>query len=74
MSLFGKRNREVVAGNAAAVIGKAGDNLNRQQMRFAAYLNGKTARLSDKSKIVFLVIVCLLFGGLSLYFLINAFH
>ena len=74
MSLFGRKNRAVVAGNATVIIGKAGENLNRQQLRLAGYLNGKTAGLSGKSKMVFLVLVCLLFGGLSLYFLINAFH
>ena len=74
MSLLGKRNREAVAGNAAAIIGKAGANLDRQQLKFAGYLNDKTAGLSGKSKIIFLVLVCMLFGGMSLYFLINAFH
>jgi len=74
MSLFGKKNRAVVAGNAAAVIGKAGARLNEQQVRFAHYLNGKAAGLSGKSKVILLILLCLLFGGFSLYFLINAFH
>jgi hypothetical protein len=74
MSLFAKKNRNAVVGNAAAIVGKAGDHLNRQQLKFAAYLNSKTAGLSGKSKIIFLVLLCMLFGGTSLYFLINAFH
>jgi hypothetical protein len=73
MKLFRKRNR-VVADGAATLIGKVGGNLNRQQLKFAGYLNGKAAGLSGKSKIIFLVLVCTLFGGMSLYFLINAFH
>jgi hypothetical protein len=74
MSLFGKRNRDIAAGSAAALIAKVGGNLNSQQQKFAGYLNDRTAQLSGKSKIIFLVLVCTLFGGASLYFLINAFH
>ncbi|MEO7214948.1 hypothetical protein [Mucilaginibacter sp.] len=74
MSLFEKRNREVVASGTATLIGKVGGSLNTQQMRFAGYLNDKTVQLSNKSKIIFLVLVCMLFGGASLYFLINAFN
>ncbi|TWI97592.1 hypothetical protein JN11_03414 [Mucilaginibacter frigoritolerans] len=73
MKLFKKFRREVIPAVRAGWKSKAANRLGEIQTRIAVYLNAKTANLSTKAKWVFLVLVCLLFGGLSLYLLVRAF-
>ncbi len=49
---------------AAAIIGK--------QRRFAGYLERKTRYWNRASKLVALILLCILFGGPSLYLLLQA--
>jgi len=49
---------------AAAIVGK--------QRRFAGYLERKTRYWDRASKLVALILLCILFGGPSLYLLLQA--
>jgi len=73
MRLFRKIRNEVLPAAKAGWAVKVSGRLDQLQLRTAIYLNGKTANLSVRGKWVFLVVVCLLFGGFSLYLLIQAF-
>jgi hypothetical protein len=73
MRLFRKIKNEVLPAVKAGWASKVSGRIDQVQLRTAVYLNGKTANLSVRGKWVFLVMVCLLFGGCSLYLLIHAF-
>jgi hypothetical protein len=73
MRLFRKFKNEVLPQVKAGWTSKVAGRLDQLQLRMAVYLNGKTANLSARGKWVFLVTVCVLFGGGSLYLLIHAF-
>jgi hypothetical protein len=72
MRLFKKIKQEVIPAMQAGWASKVSGRVDRVQSRTAAYLNAKTADLSIGGKWIFLVAVCLLFGGFSLYLLIQA--
>ena len=73
MRLFKKFKSEVLPQVKAGWAAKVSGGIEQVQLRTAVYLNGKTANLSARGKWIFLVAVCLLFGGVSLYLLIATF-
>lgn len=50
---------------------KMGMAVTKQQRKWADYLNGKTKGTSRRSKILALVTFCFLFGGSSVFLMIN---
>lgn len=44
----------------------------RRQTRMAAYLNHKTQHWNRSSKLIALLLFCVLFGGLCFYFIIKS--
>lgn len=74
MRLFGKRKMRIIPAGRTGLMVKITDRMDCLQTRLAAFLNSKTADLSDKGKIFLLVAVCLLFGSICLYLLIQACH
>ena len=70
MRLFKKRKQPTIAGNGAWV--RAGLIITENQRKAADYLGRKTQYWNRNSKIIALVIFCLLFGGTCLMLLIKA--
>jgi hypothetical protein len=71
MRLFRKRRR----GNRIAengLITQLNQSIGKQQRKFADYLGHKTQYWNRASKIIALVIFCLLFGGFCLLLFIKA--
>ncbi|WP_345949201.1 hypothetical protein ABDD95_20355 [Mucilaginibacter sp. PAMB04274] len=48
--------------------------LERRQTQVALYLNRKTQHWNRASKLILLLLICLLFGGGSIWLLIQAYH
>ncbi|MBB6108677.1 hypothetical protein SAMN05421821_10288 [Mucilaginibacter lappiensis] len=70
MRLFKRRKTGSIADNHALV--KASMFIAEKQRKAAEYLGRKTQYWNRNSKIIALVIFCLLFGGAYLLLLINA--
>jgi hypothetical protein len=51
--------------------GKIAGGIHRMQRRFGNTLNKKTSKFTRRGKIVLLVLICLFFGGGSLYVLVD---
>ncbi|MEO6547909.1 MAG: hypothetical protein ABIN94_07905 [Ferruginibacter sp.] len=49
------------------------ERFDREQHKWADYLNGRTARKSRASKLIGLIVFCVLFGGSSILLILNAF-
>jgi hypothetical protein len=73
MKLFRKRNKSTMVSENQLLVRMTGV-IERLHQRIAAYLGRKTGYWDRKSKIIALAIFCLLFGGISLFILINAIH
>ena len=58
---------------AAAFAERIANGIIRRQTRLAATLNRKTQHWNKASKLIALVLFCLLFGGICLYFIIKSF-
>jgi hypothetical protein len=73
MNLFRKKriNNNSALNNNAIADRLAKAIINRQS-RIAAYLDRKTQYWNGTSKLIALILICLLFGGFSLYMLISA--
>ena len=70
MSLFKKRKTGNIAGNAA--LSKIRNLIAKRHRQAADYLGRKTQYWNRNSKIIALVIFCLIFGGSFLLLLIKA--
>lgn len=71
MRLFGKRKKGRPASENALGM-RIGKVLQWQQIRFSGYLNRKTAYWNRASKLIALILFCLLFGGCCGLLLIKA--
>jgi hypothetical protein len=69
MRLF-KRKQRVVRPNR--VTGYLEQVLNRRQQQIANHLNRKTQHWNKASKLILFLLICLLFGGASLYLLLKS--
>ena len=72
MRFLRKIKQEVLPAVKAGWANNVSARIDFVQTRIAVYLNGRTANLTVRGKWVFLVLVCLLFGGFSLYLLVKA--
>lgn len=71
MRLFRKNKpQKSIRSNALAI--RINQTVERQQQRVAGYLARKTQYWNRKSKIIALIVFCLLFGGCSLILFIKA--
>ena len=52
----------------------AGARIDKEQHKWADYLNGKTAKTSHTSKLIGLILVCFLFGGSSISLIVHGFN
>ncbi len=52
----------------------AGARIDKEQHKWANYLNGKTAKTSQTSKLIGLILFCLLFGGSSILLIVRGFN
>lgn len=73
MRIFKKRNRQLSVRQKQAA-GKIADLVLKFQRKAAGYLNRKTAHLSGLSRLLLLILFCMVFGSYCLYLLIGAFH
>ena len=73
MSLFKKRNRQLSA-KQEKTAGKLADFILSSQRKAADYLNGRTAHLSALSRLLLLILFCVVFGSYCLYLLLQAFY
>ena len=69
MSIFRRKKRDY-SPNALAV--KAISRLSALQTNTADWLNSRTIQFNRRQQLLFLVIICLLFGGGSLYLVLKA--
>jgi hypothetical protein len=69
-----KRNKEVAAHYRQQVTGRVNQILIKQHRKLAAYLDRKTQHWNMASKCLFLFMVCLLLGAMSLSLIIRAFY
>lgn len=74
MGLFRKRRHQPLTDRQERLAGKVASAIVRRQMRVAGYLNRKTQYWNNSSKIIALVLFCLVFGGMSLYLLMKAIY
>jgi hypothetical protein len=73
MSLFWKRNKErALNPRQEKIAGKIASVIIRRQIQVAGYLNRKTQYWNKTSKVIALLVFCMVFGGISLYLLIEA--
>lgn len=72
MGLFRKKSRHrALTPGQEALAGKVASAIVRKQTQVAGYLNRKTHHWNRASKLIALALFCLVFGGLSLYMLLN---
>lgn len=73
MAIFWKRNKNrALTARQEKTADRIAAALIRRQTQVAAYLNRKTAYWNGTSKLIALILFCLLFGGFCLYLLIKA--
>ncbi|MFC3559492.1 hypothetical protein [Pedobacter jamesrossensis] len=71
MKLFRKKPLAVNVKQEELAAGIAG-KIIRWQTKAADYLNGKSAHLSAKARLVMLILFCVLFAAINLYLLIHS--
>ena len=75
--LFSKKNKSKPESSTSKVQDKVAKSiagfLLSVQNRFASFMSARTINLNKKAKQFYLIIFCLVFGGLSLYAFIGAF-
>jgi len=69
MSIFRRKKRDYSPNPLAA---KAISRLSALQSNTANWLNSRTIQFNRRQQVLFLVIICLLFGGGSLYLICKA--
>lgn len=73
MGLFWKSGkRKPLSARQEKAAGRIASGIIRRQTQIAGYLNRKTQHWNWASKIILLLLICLLFGGVSLWLLIRA--
>ncbi len=70
MRLFRKKQQKDFCPNPLALKFKSG--LSVLQTNTADWLNSRTMKFNRRQQLLFLVIICLLFGGGSLYLVLKA--
>jgi GT2 family glycosyltransferase len=71
MGLFSKRTKKPVSSKTSSWLEKA---IIHRQRQIADHLNRKTQYWNRASKLILLLLICLLFGGASLWLLIRAIY
>ncbi|MDB4925520.1 MAG: hypothetical protein JWR23_1576 [Mucilaginibacter sp.] len=71
MRLFRKRIKTSSPNRVASQIERA---IAKKQRQVADYLNRKTQHWNRASKLILLLLICLVFGGASLWLLVIAFN
>ena len=74
MGLFRKRKQKALTERQEKLAGQVAAAIIRRQTQAAGYLNRKTQYWNKSSKIIALLLFCLLFGGISLYLLLKAIY
>ncbi|WP_246001716.1 hypothetical protein [Mucilaginibacter gracilis] len=69
MRLFSKKKQRA---KQSRIAGQIETVLNRKQKQIADTLNRRTQHWNRASKLILLLLICLLFGGTSLWLLIRA--
>jgi hypothetical protein len=70
MRLFRRKNQKDFSPNPLVIKFKSG--LSALQTNTADWLNSRTMKFNRRQQVLFLVIICLLFGGGSLYLICKA--
>ena len=70
MRLFRRKQQRDFSPNPLSIKFKSG--LSALQTNTANWLNGRTMKFNRRQQVLFLVIICLLFGGGSLYLICKA--
>lgn len=71
MRLFKRKFKDTGPNRVTGYLEQA---INRRQIQVAGYLNRKTQHWNYASKLTMLLLICLLFGGFSLWLLIQAIY
>jgi len=70
MRLFRRKQQRDFSPNPLAIKFKSG--FSAMQTNTADWLNSRTMKFNRRQQVLFLVIICLLFGGGSLYLVLKA--
>jgi hypothetical protein len=71
MRLFSKQKQRA---RQSRIVGQIETAISRRQQQVAEHLNRKTQHWNKASKLILFLLICLLFGGASLWLLISAIH
>jgi hypothetical protein len=74
MRLFRKKQVSASYSKSDVLAARIAGRIIRTQIQIADYLNRKTQYWNRSSKIILLLVFCILFGTLCLYLLIHSFH
>jgi hypothetical protein len=75
MGIFWKRNRhKLLTDRQERLAARVALGIVRRQTQVADYLNRRTQYWNRSSKLIALVVFCLVFGGISLYLLLKAIY
>jgi hypothetical protein len=74
MRLFKSNKKSIVHPRAEVLAGRIAEKIVRRQTRIAICLNRKTQYWNTASKVIALLVFCLLFGGACLYLVIKAIY
>ncbi|MDO3641514.1 hypothetical protein [Mucilaginibacter sp. L3T2-6] len=73
MGLFWKRSKhKPLSARQEKAAGRIASVIIRRQTEIAGYLNRKTQYWNRASKLILLLLICLVFGGVSLWLLLRA--
>ena len=64
--------QKALSPKAAALAERMANRIIRRQSQLAAYLNRKTQHWNKASKLTALLVFCLVFGSLCLYFILKS--
>ncbi len=75
MGIFWKRNRQrVLTDRQERLAERVASAIIRRQSQVAGYLNHRTQYWNKSSKVIALILFCLVCGGFSLYLLLMAIY
>jgi hypothetical protein len=74
MSLFKRKNVRAVSPKGLALAERVASRIIGKQTQIAKYLNRKTQYWNTTSKLLALLVFCLLFGGACLYLIIKSIY
>lgn len=71
MKLF-RKNKTATGPRQEELAGRIAGRIVRFQSRIADYLNSRTRHFTRRSKLLLLIVLCLLFAAINLYLLIHS--